>query len=281
MTLTELKYIVAVARERHFGRAAEACHVSQPTLSVAIRKLEEELGVQLFERGSSEVSVTPTGVQIVEQAQRVLEQTNTIREIASQGRDPLAGPLRLGVIYTIGPYLLPKLVPLLRERAATMPLIIEENFTERLLEKLKNSELDVAVLALPFASGAVGSLQIAYALALHGGGYHNLAGYDTYASFVGRAGRLYWSNAAPRLHVESAHPDWAAAPFRELAYRLPESPAYGGAHGLAFLRDFISACRGGGDPPASGRDALQVARVVDAAYESSRSGRRVAVAGPA
>ena len=140
---------------------------------------------------------------------------------------------------------------------------------------------DVAVLALRFASGAVGSLQIAYALALHGGGYHNLAGYDTHASFVGRAGRLYWSNAAPRLHVESAQPDWAAAPFRELAYRLPESPAYGGAHGLAFLRDFMLACRGGGDPPASGRDALQVARVVDAAYESSRSGRRVAVAGPA
>ena len=103
MTLTELKYIVAVARERHFGRAAEACFVSQPTLSVAIKKLEDELAVQIFERGASEVSVTPVGEQIVTQAQRVLEQTMAIREIAKQGMDPLAGPLRLGVIYTIGP----------------------------------------------------------------------------------------------------------------------------------------------------------------------------------
>ena len=101
MTLTELKYIVAVARERHFGRAAEACFVSQPTLSVAIKKLEDELGVQLFERGSTEVSITPIGVQIVEQAQRVLEESSAIKEIAKQGKDPLAGPLRVGVIYTI------------------------------------------------------------------------------------------------------------------------------------------------------------------------------------
>jgi LysR family hydrogen peroxide-inducible transcriptional activator len=110
MTLTELKYIVAVARERHFGRAAEACFVSQPTLSVAIKKLEDELNVQIFERGTSEVSVTPIGDQIVTQAQRVLEQTLAIKEIAKQGKDPLVGPLRLGVIYTIGPYLLPTLV---------------------------------------------------------------------------------------------------------------------------------------------------------------------------
>ena len=89
MTLTELKYIVAVARERHFGRAAEACFVSQPTLSVAIKKLEDELSVQIFERGTSEVSVTPLGEQIVTQAQRVLEQTLAIKEIAKQGKDPL------------------------------------------------------------------------------------------------------------------------------------------------------------------------------------------------
>ena len=95
MTLTELKYIVAVARERHFGRAAEACFVSQPTLSVAIKKLEDELGVQLFERGSTEVSITPIGSQIVEQAQRVLEESSAIKEIARQGKDPLDGPLRL------------------------------------------------------------------------------------------------------------------------------------------------------------------------------------------
>ena len=110
MTLTELRYIVAVARERHFGRAAEACHVSQPTLSVAIKKLEEELDVKIFERGSNEVSLTPLGEAIVRQAQSVIEQAQGIREIAQRGKDPLAGPLRLGIIYTIGPYLLPELV---------------------------------------------------------------------------------------------------------------------------------------------------------------------------
>ncbi len=150
MTLTELKYIVAVARERHFGRAAEACFVSQPTLSVAIKKLEEELGVQLFERGGTEVSVTPIGMQIVEQAQRVLEQTHSIREIAAQGKDPLAGPLRVGVIYTIGPYLLPLLVPEIIAHAPQMPLLLQENFTVKLLELLRQGEIDVAILAEPF-----------------------------------------------------------------------------------------------------------------------------------
>ena len=110
MTLTELRYVVAVARERHFGRAAETCFVSQPTLSVAIKKLEDELGVTLFERGGSEVGVTSIGAQIVEQAKRVLEQSPAIKEIAKTGKDPLNEPLRLGVIYTIGPYLLPQLV---------------------------------------------------------------------------------------------------------------------------------------------------------------------------
>jgi DNA-binding MarR family transcriptional regulator len=110
MTLTELKYIVAVAREKHFGKAAEACFVSQPTLSVAIKKLEDELEVKLFERSAGEVSVTPLGEEIVRQAQSVLEQAAAIKEIAKRGKDPLAGPLKLGVIYTIGPYLLPDLV---------------------------------------------------------------------------------------------------------------------------------------------------------------------------
>lgn len=150
MTLTELKYIVAVARERHFGRAAEACFVSQPTLSVAIRKLEDELGVQLFERGSTEISVTPTGQQIVEQAQRVLEQTNTIRELARQGKDPLSGPLRVGIIYTIGPYLLPPLVRRMIADVPQMPLVLQENFTIKLLESLRQGDLDVAILADPF-----------------------------------------------------------------------------------------------------------------------------------
>jgi LysR family transcriptional regulator, hydrogen peroxide-inducible genes activator len=150
MTLTELKYIVAVARERHFGRAAEACFVSQPTLSVAIKKLEEELDLKLFERGASEVSVTPLGEQIVRQAQAVIEQAAAIKEIAKRGKDPVSGPLRLGVIYTIGPYLLPDLVRQAIDRVPQMPLMIQENFTAKLLEMLRSGDLDAAIMAEPF-----------------------------------------------------------------------------------------------------------------------------------
>ncbi|MCC6135445.1 MAG: LysR family transcriptional regulator [Candidatus Contendobacter sp.] len=155
MTLNELRYIAAVARERHFGRAAEACHISQPTLSVAVRKLEDDLGVALFERGSGEVAITPVGRRIVEQAQRVLEETAVLRQLASQGQDELAGMLRLGAIYTIGPYLLPHLIPRLRRRAPAMPLQIEENYTAVLSERLKDGELDVLILSLPFAEPGV------------------------------------------------------------------------------------------------------------------------------
>jgi LysR family hydrogen peroxide-inducible transcriptional activator len=155
VTLTELRYIVAVARERHFGRAAQSCFVSQPTLSVAIKKLEDELGVALFERGPGEVSVTPVGHRVVEQAQRVLEEAAHLKEMASAGRDPLAGPLRLGAIYTIGPYLLPKLIPILRKTAPAMQLLIQENFTHRLAEMLKQGEVDVILVALPFSEPGV------------------------------------------------------------------------------------------------------------------------------
>ena len=150
MTLTELKYIVAVAREKHFGKAAEACFVSQPTLSVAIKKLEDELEVKLFERSANEVSVTPLGEEIVRQAQSVLEQAAAIKEIAKRGKDPLAGPLRLGVIYTIGPYLLPDLVRQAIARTPQMPLMLQENFTIKLLEMLRTGELDAAIMAEPF-----------------------------------------------------------------------------------------------------------------------------------
>ncbi|MBH9553706.1 LysR substrate-binding domain-containing protein [Inhella gelatinilytica] len=150
MTLTELRYLVAVARERHFGRAAEACHVSQPTLSVAIKKLEEELDVKIFERSSGEITVTPLGQELVRQAQVVIEQAAQMKDIAKRGRDPLAGPLRLGVIYTIGPYLLPELVRQVIDRTPQMPLLLQENFTVKLLEMLRNGELDCAILAEPF-----------------------------------------------------------------------------------------------------------------------------------
>jgi LysR family hydrogen peroxide-inducible transcriptional activator len=151
MTLSELRYIVAVATERSFGRAAQRCFVSQPALSVAIQKLEEELDVRLFERGKSEVSLTPVGERVVEQAQKVLEEAAQVREIAQAGRDQLAGALRLGVIYTVAPYLLPDLVPALHVRAPQMPLDLEENLTGHLEAALKSGGIDAAIIALPFA----------------------------------------------------------------------------------------------------------------------------------
>ncbi|ACK52903.1 hydrogen peroxide-inducible genes activator [Thauera aminoaromatica] len=155
MTLTDLRYLVALAHERHFGRAAEKCHVSQPTLSVAVKKVEEELGIQLFERSASEVKITETGRRIVAQAERVLMEASQIQEIAAAGKDPLAGPLRVGVIYTIGPYLLPRLIPRVHQLAPRMPLIIQENFTARLAEALKRGELDVIIISLPFDEAGV------------------------------------------------------------------------------------------------------------------------------
>lgn len=149
MTLTELRYLVNLDKERHFGRAAERSFVSQPTLSVALKKLEDELGVILFERNRGEARPTPVGEQIIAQARRVLSEARLIEDLARDGRDEISGPLRLGAIYTVGPYLLPSLVPLLRMRAPQMPLMIEENFTAKLLEQLRDNELDVILVALP------------------------------------------------------------------------------------------------------------------------------------
>ncbi|GGY02861.1 LysR substrate-binding domain-containing protein [Paludibacterium paludis] len=150
MTLTELRYIVAVAREKHFGRAAQSCFVSQPTLSIAIKKLEDELAVTLFERGGPEIAVTEIGERIIEQAQRVLEEADAIKRLAGEHQNELAGPLKLGVIFTISPYLLPRLIPALRILAPEMPLIIEENYTVRLAEMLKRGEVDAIIVADPF-----------------------------------------------------------------------------------------------------------------------------------
>lgn len=155
MTLTELRYIVAVAREKHFGRAAEKCFVSQPTLSVAIKKLEEELGVALFERGVNEIRVTDVGSRVIEQAQRVLEEASAIKHIASAGKDDLAGPLRFGAIYTVGPYVTPQLIPLIMKRAPKMPLLIQENYTAKLGEMLKNGDIDLILLSEPFSEPGI------------------------------------------------------------------------------------------------------------------------------
>ena len=151
MTLTELRYVVALAQERHFGRAAQKCFVTQPTLSLALAKLEDELGLKLFERNKNEVLLTARGREIVEQSRKVLDEVGKIQQIARGGKDQLSGAFRLGVIPTIGPYLLPDLVPILRKRAPQMPLIIEENLTGNLAPMLRDGELDAVIVALPFS----------------------------------------------------------------------------------------------------------------------------------
>lgn len=150
MTLTELRYIITLAQEKHFGKAAERCFVSQPTLSVAIKKLEDELEVAIFERSRSEVRLTPIGEQIVAQARKVLDEANVIKSLASQGKDQLTLPLRVGAIFTIGPYLFPHLIRSIRPLAPHMPLILEENYTAVLRQKLRQGELDVIIISLPF-----------------------------------------------------------------------------------------------------------------------------------
>lgn len=151
MTLTEMRYIVALARERHFGKAAETCHVSQPTLSVALKKVEGQLGAALFERTASDVRITALGERIVAQAKRVLDEAVRLEEIADSTGDPLSGQLRVGIIYSIAPYLLPQFIPALHQQAPNMPLFLKEDFTGNLVPALKAGELDVIIIALPFA----------------------------------------------------------------------------------------------------------------------------------
>ncbi len=150
MTLTELRYLVALSETGHFRKAAEQCNVSQPTLSIAIKKLEEELGISLFERARHKVATTPTGERIVEQARTVLRETQNLRQLAELGKDPLGAMLSVGAIYTVGPYLFPRLVSRLQQLAPKMPLFIEENYTASLRGKLSSGELDAIFVALPF-----------------------------------------------------------------------------------------------------------------------------------
>ncbi len=155
MTLNELKFIVALAKSRNFRKAAEVCFVSQPALSLAVKKLEDELGVLLFERSRNDVTMTAVGELVVEQATRVMEEAKRLKEIANQGNNQLAGPLKLGVIYSVGPYLLPEIIPILRKHAPEMPLIVEENLTSNLETQLRNGVIDVAIIALPFELSGV------------------------------------------------------------------------------------------------------------------------------
>ncbi len=160
MTLTEFRYIVALARERHFGRAAETCFVSQPTLSVAVRKLEVELGLELFERGGGTIRPTAQAEPIIEQAQKVLAEAEQVKRLALYGKDPLAGPLRLGAIYTVGPYLFPDLIPELRDRAPKMPLVVQEHYTAELTRMLRQGELDVILISYPYQENGFETLPV-------------------------------------------------------------------------------------------------------------------------
>jgi LysR family transcriptional regulator, hydrogen peroxide-inducible genes activator len=150
MTLSELKFIIAVAHEKNFRKAAEKCFVSQPALSLAIKKLEDELNIILFERSRTEVTVTPAGLLIVNQAMVVLDEAAKIKELAKLGDSQLTQPFKLGLIYSIAPYLLPLIIPKLRVNAPSMPFEIEENITKNLEDKLKKGNIDAAIIALPF-----------------------------------------------------------------------------------------------------------------------------------
>jgi|SRR3990167_302920 len=155
MTLTELQYIVALAKTKHFGQAAVACHVSQPTLSVAIKKLESTLGVAIFERHHNDIRITEIGKRIIHQAQRALLEVSQIQEIATASQSHVHSPLKIGAIYTVAPYLFPTLIPAIKKRAPKMLLIIQEDFTENLRIKLQNGELDAIFVALPFTEPGI------------------------------------------------------------------------------------------------------------------------------
>jgi LysR family hydrogen peroxide-inducible transcriptional activator len=149
MTLRELKYLVALADHEHFGRAAEECCVSQPTLSTQIKKLEGYLGAILIERNASSFSLTPIGVDIVAKARRIVRQVDDLLSTARTSLGPLVGPLRLGVIPTLAPYFLPSLVPLVKGHYQRLQLVVHEDLTQHLAERLRNYEIDAALLALP------------------------------------------------------------------------------------------------------------------------------------
>jgi len=160
MTLNELRYVVAVAQTQHFSKAADQCNISQPSLSIAIKKLEDELGVTIFQRGKRKIEITSIGVEVVQQAQKVIEEADKLNYLKNKQKSPLEGVIRLGAIFTIGPYLFPSLIPEIRKNHPEMPLHIDEDYTENLRKKLLQAELDIAVLALPFSDPALETMEI-------------------------------------------------------------------------------------------------------------------------
>ena len=160
MTLQELRYLVALADKGHFVRAADACHVGQPTLSTQLKKLEDYLGVTLFERNKHQLRPTPIGEQIIERARRALDVIEEIRDLAKRDHDPMNGPLRLGVIPTLGPYLIPHLLPAIRASLPQLHLFLREDLTVNLLERLRQGGLDALLLALPVRGEDVDAMEL-------------------------------------------------------------------------------------------------------------------------
>ena len=160
MTLQDLRYVVTLAETRNFARAAEACFVSQPTLSTQIKKLEDELGLALFERTNKRVMPTSAGSGLIAQARVVLEEAEKLRQMAQQALDPMAGTLRLGVIPTLGPYLLPHLVPQLRADYPQLQLYLREDLTANLIERLRAGTLDSILVALPIQTDGLELIEL-------------------------------------------------------------------------------------------------------------------------
>jgi LysR family hydrogen peroxide-inducible transcriptional activator len=155
MNLRDLQYLTAVADHEHFGKAARACNTSQPTLSMQLKKLEETLGVQLFERTNKQVMITPVGEEIAQRARRILREAEEIKAVAKTAQDPYAGEFRLGVFPTLAPYFLPQAVPAIRRKLPKLKLLLIEEKTESLVERLKAGTLDAALLALPVHEDAL------------------------------------------------------------------------------------------------------------------------------
>lgn len=154
MNIRDFQYLVAVAQELHFGRAAELCHVSQPTLSMQLKKLEDTLGVQLFERTNKSVMLTPIGRDIAARTAHILKEIDQIKALASASKDPLAGQIRLGIFPTLAPYIMPSLMPLLRASFPRLNVLLVEEKTPVLIAQLEKGEIDCAILATPVhASG--------------------------------------------------------------------------------------------------------------------------------
>ena len=278
MTLTELRYILILAEEQHFGRTAERCHVSQPTLSIAVRKLEQELGVELFERTKTCVKPSVIGEKILARTQALFGNIASIKALAEAGKDQLGSPLALGTIFTMGPYLLPQLIPHLHKQVPGMPLFVQEDFTENLRKKLRDGLLDVILVSLPFSESDVVTQELfAEPLVLVMPQAHPLAHQQqvTLDHLKQQPLLLMGQGHCLREQVLNLCPDLRARLLNvESGYRCAE------ANNLETLRYMIAAGLGLGILPRSAAELglCQANRLVARPLDISGSERRLALA---